>query len=280
MATADFVTVLNEGTPSSNKLDPAPDIAVKLQKTFLKLKGRYMSNDGTSVDYVKLKKSSEFEEIVSDARQLQTIKLELLTELQRKVFFINIYNVLTIHGLVAQDALPASVLKIQHFFKTIAYNIGGFIFTADDIEHGILRGNKSHPSGIKPQFDAADPRLGLAMKSFDPRVHFALVCGAKGCPAIRVYTEANVDAALDAAAKAYCQTEVEMRTADDHIILSRLFQWYRQDFGETDVDVIRWIMQYLMPDQKDRASILLLKLGHYGHVTISYKEYDWSLNCS
>ena len=36
--------------------------------------------------------------------------------------------------------LPDSVLKIQHFFRTIAYNIGGFVFTPDDIEHGILRG--------------------------------------------------------------------------------------------------------------------------------------------
>jgi hypothetical protein len=39
-------------------------------------------------------------------------------------------------------------------------------------------------------------------------------------------------------------------------------------------------MQYLTPDQKDRASILLLKLEQYGPVNITYKEYDWSLNAS
>ena len=30
---------------------------------------------------------------------------------------------------------------MKNFWKSIAYNTGGHIFTLDDIEHGILRGN-------------------------------------------------------------------------------------------------------------------------------------------
>jgi hypothetical protein len=56
-----------------------------------------------------------------------------------------------------------------------------------------------------------------------------------------VYTEENVELALDAAAKAFCQSEVEMRTAVDEIVVSRIFQWYREDFGQTDIDVIRYV---------------------------------------
>lgn len=276
----DPVKVLNEGMSSSNKPEPAPDIAAKLQKTMLKLKGKFMESDGKKVNYAALKKSKEFEEYLTQVKDLQNIKLESLTEVQRKVFFINIYNALTIHGLVQQSTLPDSVLKIQHFFKTVAYKIGGFTFTPDDIEHGILRGNKSHPASIKPQFDGKDPRVKLAMKSCDPRLHFALVCGAKGCPAISVYTEENLDKALDAATRTYCQAEVEMRTQTNEIMMSRLFQWYSQDFGQTDTDVIRWVMHYLTPDQQDRASILLLKLEKFGPVSIRYKEYDWSINSS
>ena len=33
-----------------------------------------------------------------------------------------------------------------NIWKSSAYNIGGFIVTLDDIEHGILRGNRPHPS--------------------------------------------------------------------------------------------------------------------------------------
>lgn len=40
-------------------------------------------------------------------------------------------------------------------------------------------GNRPHPSSNKPPFDEADPRRAVSMKSCDPRIHFALVCGAK-----------------------------------------------------------------------------------------------------
>jgi len=38
----------------------------------------------------------------------------------------------------------------------------------------------------------------------DPRIHFALVCGAKSCPPIRVYTPASLEPGLEAAAQAFC----------------------------------------------------------------------------
>jgi Protein of unknown function, DUF547 len=39
----------------------------------------------------------------------------------------------------------------------------------------------------------------------DKRIHFALVCGAKSCPPIRVYTPDELDEGLDAAAAAFCE---------------------------------------------------------------------------
>lgn len=55
------------------------------------------------------------------------------------VSFQDIYNSLTIHG-ICEQALPSSVLGVKDFWKTTAYNIGGHVFSLDDIEHGILRG--------------------------------------------------------------------------------------------------------------------------------------------
>ena len=40
-------------------------------------------------------------------------------------------------------------------------------------------GNRPHPSGGKPLFDDTDPRLRFTVSEVDPRIHFALVCGAK-----------------------------------------------------------------------------------------------------
>ena len=38
------------------------------------------------------------------------------------------------------ESLPSSVLEVNKFWQTTAYNISGYVFSLDDIEHGILRG--------------------------------------------------------------------------------------------------------------------------------------------
>ena len=73
------------------------------------------------------------------------VKLTNSTLLLLYFWFLNddedIYNSLTIHGLSACDTgVPKSVLEINNFWRKTSYNIGGYIFSLDDIEHGILRG--------------------------------------------------------------------------------------------------------------------------------------------
>ena len=47
----------------------------------------------------------------------------------------------------------------------------------------VFSANRPHPSSKTLPFDKTDPRLAFAVKTFDPRVHFALVFGAK----VRLY---------------------------------------------------------------------------------------------
>ena len=61
----------------------------------------------------------------------------------------------------------------------------------------------------------------------------------QSCPAIGVYTVENIDSALDGATRNFCAQEVEMRNETNEVLLSKIFQWYRADFGETEVDVLK-----------------------------------------
>ena len=73
------------------------------------------------------------------------------------------------------------------------------------MEHGLLRRNRPHPAtGVVPFTSDKDPRRAWMADQLDPRIHFALVCGAKSCPRIRVYHGATLDADLDAAARTFC----------------------------------------------------------------------------
>jgi hypothetical protein len=124
---------------------------------------------------------------------------------EKLAFFINIYNALIVHGTVVWGS-PSSLLKRLSFFGDVCYNIGGHRFSADDIEHGILRDNAPSPASLgsllnigflkKPLFSKGDARRDLCVSPVDPRIHFALVCGAKSCPAIKLYTPDNLDLGL------------------------------------------------------------------------------------
>ena len=52
----------------------------------------------------------------------------------------DVYNALTVHGLAIAEPLPSSVLELDKFWSSTAYDIGGHIFSLDDMEHGVLRG--------------------------------------------------------------------------------------------------------------------------------------------
>ncbi|XP_078331206.1 uncharacterized protein LOC144625033 [Crassostrea virginica] len=132
------VKVLNE-QPKAGKSDlKAPDLAKKLQKTMLSIKGECIGED-RGIDYDKLKSSASYKEYKSETLFLQTVSLDELSENERKAFFVSsltlsdLYNALTIHGLAEQATLPSSVLDIQQFWKTTGYNVGGLVYSLDDI---------------------------------------------------------------------------------------------------------------------------------------------------
>ena len=71
---------------------------------------------------------------------------------------------------------------MPQFFDTTRWLVGDLCFSLDDIEHGVLRCNRGSPAKHNPQFAVTDTRWPLVLPEadFDPRIHFALNCGAKG----------------------------------------------------------------------------------------------------
>ncbi|MEB3186225.1 MAG: DUF547 domain-containing protein [bacterium] len=102
--------------------------------------------------------------------------------------------------------------------------------------------------------------------SGDPRIHFALNCGAVSCPPIREYEAEHLDAQLAIATRSYladpagCRFDAETRT----LHLSRLFRWYRRDFG----DVLTFVRHHLEPEQAEALEGPGLR--------IRYLDWDWT----
>jgi hypothetical protein len=194
----------------------------------LRALGAHTGGDGR-VDHAALRASAAWASARAQGRALAGLDLATLREpAERLAFWINVYNAAVIHG-VAALGLRRSVRETWNFFGRVALRVGGLVLSLDDIEHGVLRGNRRRVLPPWPPFRAGDPRRALACAPVDPRLHCAINCGARACPPVRVFRAAGLDAQLELATRGFVNQEVGL-DARGRITCSKIFRWYRQDF--------------------------------------------------
>ncbi len=167
------------------------------------------------------------------------------SDAEKKAFYINAYNILTIHSII-ENNIPSSPMDVDGFFGKIKHNVAGKKMTLDEIEKGTLF-----------------PEFG------DARVHFAVVCAATGCPQIQpeAYIPDKLNAQLDEAARESLNRDYFIRVNEDKksVQISQLFDWYKKDFLKEADSVLAYINQY-----RDE--------GIPSDYSVGYYDYDWSLN--
>jgi hypothetical protein len=117
----------------------------------------------------------------------------------------------------------------------------------------------------------------------EPRVHFALNCGSRGCPRLprRAFTASDLDRQLDDETRRFFAEERNLRI--DHqervVFLSSILDWYEDDFTD-----------WLAARRPDRPATLLEYVALYvptegaGDLArardydIRFVPYDWTLN--
>jgi hypothetical protein len=189
---------------------------------------------------------------------------ELDTDRARVAFWTNVYNAVTQRALAAD---PGRYERRQQFFTADLVAVAGRPLSLDDIEHGILR--RSHhkltlgylrvPRPFRSAFTdrhAPDER--------DPRVHFALNCGAASCPPVAAYTREAVDEQLDLTTRGYLDEHVEYDPGEGTVWVPRVMLWFRGDFGGKR-GVYDFLRRY---DQLPRGVT----------PSLSYLEWDWSFD--
>lgn len=182
---------------------------------------------------------------------------------EQLALWINAYNAYTIQlinvkgerGSIRNINKSLGLLRLKGPWSEAFAVVGGKTYTLDDIEQRTIR----------PTFR-------------DPRIHFALVCAAIGCPPLRseAYTGARVDAQLnDQAVIFLTRTPAKNRVdvANRTLYRSPVFSFldYMKDFGGSEAAVGKFIARYY-PAGAERT---MLESGDYRVVKT---EYDWSLN--
>lgn len=103
----------------------------------------------------------------------------------------------------------------------------------------------------------------------DPLLHFALTCAAKSCPPLRrqPYSGSGLQSQLARRARSFLRSKEGTCQRGLLLSVSRLFLWYKKDFGGNDRGIRRFLRQYSGIPQK--------RLSLY---RIDFLDYNWSLN--
>jgi len=266
--------VLNAGTPSQIPTEQPIDIALTL--AMADLKAKFIDAERGAVRYKSVRGSEEFERYKDLTRGLRSFDLRSLKDRGRRLaFWTNIYNTAVIHGVI-ELGLERSVKECPRFFDRVTYEIGGFRFSLNEMEHGLLRGNRRHPYRVLKPFRERDPRLEFAIVPLDPRIHFALVCGARSCPPIGFYEAEQIDFQLGLAAMSFINSpQVKILPEEKTVFISMIFKWYKIDFGGSDRALLDTLLNYL-DEGKDKAFLE----ENRNQTRIRYQPYDWNLNQS
>lgn len=262
--------VLN-AEPSSGSANSPSAIAEALRRLRNELKAEALDERG-QVDYAKLRESATYAEMRATSALLQTIDpADMSDDATRIAFWINLYNVLAIHGVLALG-IRESVMEVPSFFGVVAYRVGDFVLTLDEIENGVLRRNAPHPATGSRLFDLDDSRLALCPSQIDPRIHAALVCASTSCPPVAFYEASKLDEQLELATLNYVASDVEVDDDAERVRLPITFRYYQSDFGRVE-GVRLFLLKYSHGEQ--RKALLAAFDADYA---LDYHRYDWSLN--
>ncbi len=271
---------LNQGEKASTVSD---DVAFELRQSMNAMKLDAIDRDTGAVDYQKLANSAAYANYRKTTYKLKSFSLAVLRNHdERLAFWINLYNAMVVDAVVCYG-VEHSVREVRGFFAKSAYIIDGYRFSADDVEHGILRANAGHPAIPGRQFSVRDPRTAFVVAQLDPRIHLTLVCASESCPPIGVYNADRIDEQLNAAAYNFINGgEVQVDLEANVVTLSKIFQWYAPDFGGSAINQIGWgsfvpILRFVAQYHADDEIKAALS-NEPERFKVKFSHYNWGLN--
>ena len=209
-------------------------------------------------------KEGQSTEIYVQAFALSTeseISNQIKSDNEKIAFWVNIYNA---YIQIRLKEKPERYNKRNQFFEENFIQIAGRNMSFSNIEHGIIRGSQwLYGLGrIRNPF-APGYQKRLCPSKREPRVHFALNCGAKSCPPVFIYDPVDLDDQLNKMTYNFLKKYSSYNNDENRVMTTPLFSWFRGDFGG-----------------KKGVKKMLSDYGVIPHTDVSLKfdDYDWTLH--
>ncbi len=207
-------------------------------------------SEGGWVDYAALKANpADLETYIAS---LAHAPFDSLGRDEKLAFLINAYNAFTLK-LILEHYPIASIRDIpsEERWDAKRWRVGPHTWSLSEIEHGQIR----------PHF-------------VEPRIHFALVCAAIGCPPLRgeAYTATRLEEQLADQAH-YVHTHdrwFRYEVGSGSVGLTQLYDWYGSDFDQVAGSAVNFAAGY--------SDTLKNALTSNPAPSVEWLDYNWTLN--
>lgn len=209
-----------------------------------RLLGKYATPNG--VRYAALKSNAaDVQALQRVVDAIATQNVSSLGQKEQLAFYLNAYNAWIIHEVLEKYPTKSVKDTLFTFFTGKRIKVAGEEMSFNRLEKEI----------IIPRFK-------------EPRIHVALNCASQSCPPLlsEPFTADKLDGQLERLSKGFVNSERGVRISSDgkSAELSKIFEWYKQDFaaGGGAVGFVNKRRSTPLPDG----------------IKVAYQDYDWALN--
>ena len=214
------------------------------------------------VDYKNLKNDARLGEYINQLLKFNPGEYKNIDDV--KAFWINTYNAYTLKFIL--EEYPVESINDLHWGGLYLGSVLGTTIWDDD--KVIINNERLSLNNI--EHDTLRKAIG------DERVHFALVCASISCPNLRneAYEGFKLDEQLEEEAEKFINDKTKNRfdVTSKTAYLSKILDWYDDDFGNNKQEILRYITHYLNEDLANEINTNILEWQ------IEYMDYNWDLN--
>jgi len=206
------------------------------------------------VNYKAIKTDQRFTDFIEILKKTNPRAISTKNQL---AFWINTYNAFVLKVVVDQYPIKSIMSKTAYAlgksnFQKKLVTINGMPYSLNGVENDIIR-----PMG-------------------DPRIHFAINCAAKSCPPLRseAFEPGRLGEQMDEQARLFINNPAmnSFDFAKNEAMVSKIFDWFKEDFKKYDKGVPAFISRYLPPEPSKQLS------AKANTIKIKHHDYNWDLN--
>ena len=198
---------------------------------------------------------ADLESLRNYIKQMSQVDIDNYNRREQLAYWINYYNALTVQTVASYYPI-ANIQEIN--ISPGLFSVGPWGANLITIDESPLSLDDINNRIIRPIWN-------------DPRTHYALNNATIGAPNLnkQAYQGALIEQQLNNAAFAYINSFRGVQVIEGKLIISKIYDWFEEDFGGSKQDVITHLLQFAKEP-------LLSQLKHTNSID-SY-IYNWHIN--